>query len=101
MINHLNELIPDGRFITPLPRIEHVELLGESRYQALRRFRQLEQSLHNKDKCEEVDKVVQEYFDMGHAEEVPEIDLHKEVTSMYYLPIHVVYKASLPIECLK
>ena len=49
--------------------------MGESRSQAIRRFLSLERSLHSKGQFEELDLVMKEYFDMGHAEQVPVLDM--------------------------
>ena len=86
--------LPDGKFVVSLPRSSEVKPLGESRTQAVRRFCSLERSLCNKGKFQEVDTVVQEYLDLQHAEVVPQEDLHKDVSEVYYMPIHVVYKQS-------
>ncbi len=83
-----------GRFIVPLPRKPNADPIGESRSQAVRRFLALERSLHHKDKFREVDSVIQEYFKLGHAEAVPIEDSDKEPSSVFYLPMHVVYKSS-------
>ena len=37
---------------------------------------------------------MQEYFDLGHAEPVPAEDLDLVPSSVFYLPMHVVYKSS-------
>ena len=86
--------LPDGKFVVSLPRSSEVKPLGESRTQAVRRFCSLERSLCNKGKFQEVDTVIQEYLDLQHAEVVPQEDLHKDVSEVYYMPIHVVYKQS-------
>ena len=84
----------DGRFIVPLPRKPDAKKLGESRSQAVRRFLSLERSLHARSQFAEVDAVIREYFDMGHAEPVPAVDLRKPECDVFYLPIHVVRKES-------
>ena len=38
--------------------------------------------------------VIQEYFDLEHAEAVPPIDLCKPPSTVIYLPIHAVYMGS-------
>ena len=87
----------DGNFIVPLPRKPEVDPLGVSRSQAIRRFLSLERSLHSKGQFEELDLVMKEYFDMGHAEQVPVIDMQgKADNSVFYLPIHAVRKESTP-----
>ena len=78
----------------PLPRKPNAEPLGESRSQAVRRILALERSLHHKDKFCEVDSVIQEYFTLGHAEAVSTEDTDKEPSSVFYLPMHVMYKSS-------
>jgi hypothetical protein len=83
-----------GRFVVPLPRKPNTEPIRESRSQVVRRFLALERSLHHKGKFGEVDSVVQEYFALGHAAEVPTKDTDKDRSSVFYLPMHVVYKNS-------
>ena len=80
---------PEGRFVVPLPRKPDIGPLGESRSQAIRRFRHLEQSLHQKNKFHEVDVVIQVYLSMEHAEPVPTQDLDKSECKVY-----LVYKES-------
>ena len=67
----------DGRFVVPLPRKPGARPLGESRTQAVRRFLTLEHSLRYKGQFEEVDTVIQEYFEQGHAEVVLDADREK------------------------
>ena len=83
---------PDGRFIVPLPRDPSAKSIGESRSQAVRRFLSLERSLNAKGRFKKLDYVIQEYFDLGHAEEVPTADMEKPIGETFYLPIHAVYK---------
>ena len=80
-----------GRFIVPLLRKPPI---GESRSQAVRRFLALERSLHHKDRFQEVDSVMKEYLDLGHAEIVPIEEMDKDTASVFYMPTHVVYKSS-------
>ena len=82
----------DGRFIVPLPKKPHAKSLGESRSQAVRRFLSLEQSLHAKEQFDEFDSVMNEYFEIGHAELVPLDDLEKSSQDVFYLPMHAVKK---------
>ena len=83
-----------GRFTVPLPRKPDSKPIGESRMQAVRRFTQFERSLHSKGTFPEFKAVVNEYFDMGHAEPVPESDLEKPPQQVFYLPMHAVMKDS-------
>ena len=62
---------PVGRFIVPLARDPSAKSIGESRSQAVRRFLALEASLTAKGHFKELADVMQGYFDLKHAEEVP------------------------------
>lgn len=84
----------NGRFVVPLSKNVNTKPLGESRAQAVRRFMYLERSLHSRKTHKEFENVIQEYFDLGHAEIVPTADLDKTENDVFYLPLHVVYKAS-------
>ena len=53
-----------------------------------------ERMMHSKGQFEEVDKVVDEYFENKHAKPVPQADLMKPPNEVFYLPIHVVRKES-------
>lgn len=84
--------VETGRFMVPLPRRPGAEALGESRSQAVRRFFSLERSLRARGQFDEIDAVVREYFDMGHAEPVPVEDMKRPHQEVFYLPIHAVRK---------
>ena len=97
VVQHFNEnhrRTEDGRFIVPLPRKPHAPLLGESRSQAVRRFLALERSLCLRREHSTFNDVMQEYFDMQHAEPVPTADLEKPESEVFYLPMHAVRKES-------
>ena len=85
---------PDGRFVIPLPKKLNAPAIGESRAQAVRRFVSLERSLTRRGRFTEFDAVMQEYLDLGHAEEVPSADMEKCPGEVFYLPIQAVYKFS-------
>ena len=85
---------PESMFVVPLPRRLNVDPIGESRSQAVRRFLSLERRLSAKGQFNEVDDVMCEYLELGHAEEVPLDDFDKPENSVFYLPMHVVYKSS-------
>ena len=59
--------VKDARFVVPLPRKPGARPLGESHSQAVHRFLTLEHSLRYEGQFEEVDTVIQEYFEQGHA----------------------------------
>ena len=86
--------LENGRFMVPLPKKSGTKPLGESRSQAVRRFISFERSLHLKGQFPEFKVVIDEYFDSGHAEPVPEADLEKSPHSVFYLPMHAVRKDS-------
>ena len=83
-----------GRFVVPLPKKPHSKPLGESRSQAVRRFLSLERSLHSKGQFKAFSDVMEEYFQMGHAETVPIADLENSQHEVFYLPMHAVRKES-------
>ena len=59
---------PEGKFVVPLPKKPDGKQLGESRTQAVRRFLVLDRSLTHKQQFQDIDSVIQELFDMNHAE---------------------------------
>ena len=63
----------EGRIIVPLPKIECVNSLRESRLAAVRQLFWLERSLQQKDKFKEFAMTMEEYFQQSHAEPVPRI----------------------------
>ncbi len=84
-----------GNFIVPLPKRREADPLGESRSQAVHRFHTLERSLHAKGQFMELDQVVREYFDMGHAERVTAADTQGRTdNTVFFLPVHAVRKVS-------
>ena len=90
--NHFR--LPDGIFTVPLPRRDDASKIGESRSQAVRRFLSLERSLHAKGQFSAFADVIEEYFSLSHAEEVPVVDLQKPTHDVFYLPMHAVPKQS-------
>lgn len=90
-LKHFND---EGRFMVSLPKRSIETKLGESRSQTVRRFLSFERSIHSKGVFPEVQKVIQEYFDQQHAEEVPPEDLNKPQDQVFYMPMHVVCKES-------
>ena len=81
----------DGRFIVQLPWKPDAKPLGESRAQAVRRFLSLEQSLHSKGRFKVVDEVIQEYFELGHAELEPQ---QTSKSSLLLTKVRAVFDAS-------
>ena len=55
-------------------------------------FLSLKRSLHSKNDLSAFDNVMQEYFDLCHAEPVPAADLEKPEKDVFYLPMHAVKK---------
>ena len=81
-----------GQFVVPLPKRQQCEPLGESQSKAVRRFLNLERVLLNRSEAQEFHSVVQEYFDLNHAEKVPPNELEKPPEQVFYLPMHAVRK---------
>ena len=81
-----------GRFIVPPPKNPQSKSLGESRSQAVRRFISLECSLYSKGHFQEFSAVMEEYFQLGHAELVTPNDLQKSLKDCFYLPMHAIRK---------
>ena len=80
-----------NRFVVPLPKKLEADPLGESRSQAVRRFLSLERSLRNKGQFQEFATAMDE---MAHAELVPEADLQKPCSEVFYMPMQAVVKSS-------
>ena len=55
----------------------------------------MERSLHSKGKFSEVDTVIKEYLEMGHAETVPVSDLNKNPSDTYYMLVYTWSISSL------
>ena len=80
----------EGRFVVPLPRRLDVGPFGESRSQAVRRFMFLERSLLKRNQHKALDIDIREYLDLGHAEQVPVVDVKKPPNEVFYFPMHAV-----------
>ncbi len=81
----------DGRYVVRLPRLSPTPSLGTSRNVAVRRSNQNEKTLQKKGKLTEFQAALEEYYHLGHAEEVPDSD---RTSPHYYMPVHGVFKAS-------
>jgi hypothetical protein len=82
-----------GDFVVPLPKNAQAIPLGESRTQARRRFLSLERSLHAKGTFPAFQAVMNEYFDLKHAEQIPQSEINNTTSPVYYLPMHAVTKS--------
>ena len=82
----------EGRFVVRLPLKGDAIPLGESRTVAARRFKCLERSLNTKRQVGEFTECISEYFELGHAEPVPTMEINKE--KKYYMLMHAVRKDS-------
>ena len=58
------------------------------------RFDSLERLLHLNGQFEEFKTVMEEAFEIGHAEQVPEVVLEKPPLTVFYLPLHAARKES-------
>ena len=65
----------DRRYIVLLSTKENVTPLGDSKSQALQRFKTMERALQSKETFSDFAEVVQEYFKMGHAELVAKMEV--------------------------
>ena len=74
-----------------MPKKPQTKPIGESRSQAVRRYRSLERSLQFRGMYDEFKL---EYFEKNHAELVPVSELKKPLSDVFYLPMHAVYKES-------
>ena len=79
------------RYIVRLPKSEDPPSLGESRTQAINRAGANERSLIKKGKLQSFQQVMQEYVDLGHAQEVSVHQHHPQIMA-YYMPVHAVFK---------
>ena len=75
-----------------LPIRQDSPALGDSRTQALQRFRANERSTIHKGTYAKFQQVVQEYLDLGHAQPVNTSIINNN--QPYYLPMHAVMKHS-------
>ena len=81
-------------FVVPLPKRDSAKPIGESRSLVVWRFLLLKRNLHLKDQFGEFNNVIKEYFDIGHAEILPQGDLNKSTPDVYHLPMHAAWKES-------
>ena len=79
-----------GHSIVPLPRNSQSQQLGESRPQAVRRFLSLKWSLYSTGKFQEFSDIIEDNFNLSHAEPIPSQDLQKPPQETFYLPMHAV-----------
>ena len=89
-VKHVSYSPDRQRYTVALPRREDVPPLGESRPQALARYLNHERAVIRKGTHQPYQAVMQEYFTLNHAEEVPaELSLP---TEHFYMPMHAVTK---------
>lgn len=91
--NHYNEntvRCDDGRFMVSLPRKDNFSELGQSEFQAKKRFNSLEVKLskHN-DLKTQYTEFMREYQELGHMSPVDPPDSNEPV---FYIPHHAVFK---------
>jgi len=87
-----HEINSEGRYAVELPRVKDTPLLGEYRTKAVQRFLQNERSLKRKGSLTNFEKVLDEYIELGHTDKVPQSEVFKQLSKVYYLPVHVVFK---------
>ena len=81
-----------GMYQVKLPQCQDAPTLGESCNQAERRLVSTEMALKRKGKWESFQEVVNDYFISRYAELVPEEDIKKPMSNVFYLPMHGVTK---------
>lgn len=83
-----------GRYVVRLPFKKGPPIsIGESRDQALRRYRQAEKSLEREpSKAEEYNAFLKEYADLGYMESVPITDEQHEARQIVFIPHHAVFR---------
>ena len=84
----------EKRYTVRLPKKNSTLQLGDSRGQALNRAKANERSLLRKDCWPQFQAVIQEYLDLGHATLISPEDLHQPPSTIYYMPVHAVFKQS-------
>ena len=82
----------DELYQVQLPRKSAPPELGESREQAKHRLLATEKSLTRRGIWNEFREVIDDYFNLGHAETVPTADLEKPTKEVFYIPMHGVMK---------
>ena len=94
IIKTINHLYTGGKYQVALPKKSGHQALGESRQQAIRSYCTNERSLHKHGNWDKFQSVVQEYFDLGYAKQVPDQDMSKLTSSVFYMPMHSEIKES-------
>ena len=85
--------IPEaGRYQFVLPRKTPEPVLGESKGQALQRYRSNEKSLLRNGTWKQFQEVVQGYLDLDHARLVTPAELIIPTEQTFYMPMHGVHK---------
>ena len=79
-----------SRYEVTLPKFSIMDTLGDSYSQALSRFLSNEKSIIRRNFWKAFQQVIIEYFNLGHAEEVPPDELNNHPN--FYLPMHAVFK---------
>jgi len=82
----------ESRYMVKLPRKELPTPLGQSRSQAVKRFKQNKITLLHRGRWHDFKKAEDDYYTMKYAERVPPKDLDKPCYQAYYMPMHGVAK---------
>lgn len=82
----------DGKYIVRLPFRDDVRKLGQSRAMATQRFLSNEKKRERQPNINvQYQKFIQEYYDMGHMEKVPKLELDSK---SFFLPHHHITQES-------
>lgn len=87
---------PDGRFVVSLPtKEEQMQRLGDSREQAIKRFKNLERRFEKHPQLrEEYATFMHEYLELKHMRQIKKDNSRWEIQPQYYLPHHCVIKTA-------
>ncbi len=89
-----HQVTSEGRYAVAIPWKDPRPQLGTSREAALKRLRRHDNKLGNLASRTAYQEAVDEYSKTGHSELVPEEDLSKPPSQVFYLPHRGVYKES-------
>lgn len=82
----------DGKYIVPLPFRDDVNKLGQSREMAVQRFLSNEKKRERQPNINiQYQEFIQEYYDLGHMEKVPRLELNSK---SFFLPHHHITQES-------
>ena len=85
---------PDGRYVVGLTFIDSGRPLGSSRQFVHTRYNRLKKRRGANGEAAAYSSVMNEYFELGHAERVAPSEVNKPDAEVFYMPHHAVMKES-------